>query len=96
MWLPVGPLQPLPRAQDAVPHVVTSARAALLRMLLSFLVEVQRDLGIDADAEIVVHHGALVEALQQSFLAESKHGLSFSQTPLCNDISKLQTGYCRI
>lgn len=64
MWLPVGPLQPLPGAQHAVPHVVAGTRAALLRVLLPLLVEVQRDLSIDADAEVVVHHGALVEALQ--------------------------------
>lgn len=50
-------------AEDAVPHVVARPRAALLRMLLAFGVEVERDLGVDADAKVAVHDALLVHQI---------------------------------
>ena len=46
-----------------LPHVVLGAAPTLLRMFVAFRVEVERDLGVDADTEVVVHRALLVVIL---------------------------------
>jgi len=45
-------------------------------VFLSFLVEGERDFGVDADAKVVVHDAALVEALEDAVVVihERRHG----------------------
>lgn len=64
----VGLLEPLFAAQDAVPHVILGPGSAFLRVLLPFVVEIERYLGVDADAEIIVHDAALVEAFGEGLV----------------------------
>lgn len=60
----VGLLEPLFAAQYSVPHVVLRPGPALFRVFLPLMVEIEGDLCVYSNAEVVVHHASLEEALQ--------------------------------
>jgi len=62
----VSPGDDLAAAEHAEPDEVLGAAATLLRVRLALLVELQRDLGVQPDAEVVVHHAALVIVLARA------------------------------
>lgn len=59
---------------------------ALLRMLLPLVVELQGDLGIEADAEVVVHHTLLHVALSKVEEQAHKHSQLTEKTAVEEDM----------
>ena len=71
-------LQPFFATQNAVPHVITGPRAALLGVLLALHVEVQSNLGIDSNSEITVHDALLID---QTPTQVHRKNISTTHTP---------------
>ena len=59
-------LEPFFAAQNSVPHVIPGSGTTLFRMLFALHVEVQRDLGVDADAEVAVHHTLFIQKIPEN------------------------------
>lgn len=74
----------LPAAEDTVPHIVLGPRP-LLGGLFALVVEVQADLGVNADAKIVVHHADflhLIPVAEESFRSDQDMILIFTHSSM--------------